>query len=132
MAITSLKLDGVELENTAAYSASKDTAEALMATVPYGAVTVEMAGAPPYFIRSQIEARTIPLAVFIHGQTYTLRRNRYDTLAARFTGGLHTIQWTDGGVTRRLTVTLGPLLPSAWLSRAVSELTAWDPRPVVV
>lgn len=133
MAITSVTVGGLQINDQVVYAVLQATALALGATKPTRPRLVEMAGRSPVYVGRQPHEKQIPLVVMLLGPTYALRKTAYDALAAVLDSDtLVTLGWTDAGVTSSLLVVSTELTPSAWYNRGTAQLIAPNPVPVVV
>lgn len=134
MAVTSVTVGGLEINDGSTYAVSADTLTMLEAADPEEARLVDMAFRPPVFINTQPLARPISLGFYMLATTGTQRKTDFDAVKAALdnSSGLIPLTWTDGATTLQLLVHRGTLVPSRWFHRASAELTAPDPTPVSV
>ena len=131
MAVTSVTIGGLEINDGANYAVSADTLTMLEAAGSNEAVMVDMQYRPPVYIRSQPTAKSIELGVFFTNVNALDRKADYDALkaASENTAGLVPLTWTDGATTKTLYVHRETLVPSRWFHRASASLVAPDPDP---
>jgi hypothetical protein len=134
MAVTSVTVGGLEINDGVTYAVSADTLTMLEAANPEDARLVDMAFRPPVYVGSQPLARPISLGVYMTATTGTQRKTDYDALKAALdnSAGLIPLTWTDGATTLQLLVHRGTLTPSRWFHRASGDLVAPDPTPVSI
>lgn len=134
MAVTSVTIGGLEINDGSNYAVSADTLTMLEAAASEDAILVDMAYRPPVYIRSQPLARPINLGVFFTNVNALDRKADYDALltASDTSAGLVPLTWTDGATTRQFLVHRNSLVPSRWFHRADAEFVAPDPDATTV
>jgi len=128
VAITSVTLGGVDIHDGVDYAAGAEMAYALEAMATYEAVAVDMADRYPFLVREQIQAKTIPIVVFLLGSTYAARKSAWDSLLAAARALTVELSWTDGS-TKTLDVHVEDLQPTTWFSRVTGQAVAFNPIP---
>lgn len=133
MAVTSVKVNGLELIDSGTYYVAQATYFALWAGVPRTARLVEMAGRYPAYVGATPTPRTIPLLVMLEAKTAAQRITDYEALlSAVDTTGLVALEWTEDGATRRYWCHVGSVEPSDWMTKAAVGLTAPNPDAEVI
>jgi hypothetical protein len=134
MAITSVKIGTLEVNDGVSYLVATNTHYALVAAVSQQARLVEMAGRAPAYAGTTPQARQIPLLIMLLATSVSQRTVDYDALVTEMTNaaGLLPLEWTDSGTTRRYWVHVESVAPDAWFSRAAASLTAPSPYSEVV
>lgn len=134
MAVTSVVLAGVDINNLDDYVAGASMLSALEATNPRKAIMLDMEDRPPYYVGGTLAPRTIPLIVLLRGTSYAARKVQWDALKAVIdTLDRFMITWTQDAVVKELEVFLSTEASTdTWFRRVTGQLTAADPRPATV
>jgi hypothetical protein len=134
VAVTSVKVGSLELEDPGTYAVGNETLYELAAGAPADARLVEMADRHPAYVGSTPAAREITLTVFCTAGTHTQRMSDYNALVSALSnaGGLISLTWTDGGTTYRYWCHADRITPSEWMTRVAVTLTAPNPASEVV
>lgn len=132
MAVTSITINGLEVNDGITYISGAPMLSALRATTVKTPVMLEMQNNTPWFVRYQPKAREFPLIVYLLEPTYQLRAAAWDALAAALDVDVpFPVSWTENGDTHTLlVVTSDAIVPDTYFNRASGTLQAPDAVPV--
>jgi len=131
VAITSVSLGALDIHDGVDYASGEEMAYALEAIPPRDPVAVDMADRYPFYVRQQIQPKTIPVVVYLLGATYSARKTAWDALATAALGdpiGIVQLTWNDGS-SHTLDIHVDELQPNEWFSRVSGQAVAFNPVP---
>ena len=132
MAITSIKLNALEIGVGLSYRVGQEALETLLAAPPREPVLVDRPGTYPKFIRSQIMPKPITLPILLVRGTLALRSTDFAALsAATANGDLVPLVYVKDGQTFTYQATCGGPVPDVWYERAIIEAIIPNPIPVI-
>jgi hypothetical protein len=133
VAITSVTIGGLEVGTGSTYAVTQSSLASLKSAIQRDPVMIDRPGTYPTLIRSQPQARSIPLEVLIKSSTLAARRTAFNALVAACGSGYPpvAIAFVEDGSTHTWQAHCSGPVPDEWYARASIAAVAANPTAVV-